>query len=210
MFKLIDCSTVKMLTKGDFGNDFDFLIDREIIPSVSRLFAGYCGRPDFDLKARTEYFSPRSGQRVIWLSSPPVVSSPPEIPAIQLWEDGAVPRVYGSDTLLVEGEDYFCFESAGRLTKESGDYFIHGPKTVKVTYTGGYLTKDATDCPEDLKLAAAIQAKLIFDRREQLGFTGQSLEGGSVNLLVPMLLPRNVTVLLDPYRAFQGVFGGDY
>ena len=93
-----------------------------------------------------------------------------------------MPRVYGADELKIENSDYFLFENEGMIERVSG-YFACGPKTVKVTYTGGYLTDHAQDVPEDLRLAAVMQAKILFDRREELGLTGRSLEGGSINLL---------------------------
>lgn len=198
VYRLISCEDAKILTKGTFGNEFDFLFDNLIIPAIGDLFASYCHRPDFDCIERTEYFSPRLGEKAIWISSPPISSTP----AIQLWEDGD--RLYGNDTLLTEGTDYFCYASEGRLQKP-GPYFscfLAGDKTVKVKYTGGYLTGDAKGCPAGLRMAAAVQAKLIFDRREELGLTGRSMEGGSMSLLVPMLLPRNVTEFLQPYRVY--------
>ena len=67
--------------------------------------------------------------------------------------------------------------------------FVGGPKSIKVTYTGGYLTGDGVGAPDDLRLAAIMQTKIIFDRREDFGLSGRSLEGGSVSLFTPTILP---------------------
>lgn len=212
MFSLINSTEVKQLSKatGEWGSQFDYLIDQIIIPAVTQSFATYCRRPDWDKAARVEYLSPRGTHR-LFLSSPPVAAAqvgPPVIEALRLYRDTNTPRAYGTDTELISGTDFFVFEEEGTIE------FLHGcrawnswfdaawPKTIKVTYTGGYLTDNAVGCPADLKLAAITQAKILFDRRDQMGITGQSLEGGSVSLLTPLILPRSVTMMLDNYRVF--------
>lgn len=200
MFKLIQVEDIKKTSKGEFGTEFDFLLGSIIIPSVTRLFARYCHRPDFDKTARTEYLSPRPGQSKLYLASPPVALAqvgPPAIEALRLYEDTAVPRVYGADTELVSGEDFFLFEEQGMIEADHR-WFACGPKVIKVTYTGGYLTDDAADCPEDLRLAAIVQSKILFDHREQFGLTSQSLEGGSIGL-TPDALPTKVRIMLDSF-----------
>ena len=56
---------------------------------------------------------------------------------------------------------------------------MSGPKSIKVTYTGGYLTGDGIGTPDDVRVAAIEQTKIIFDRREEFGLSGRSLEGGA-------------------------------
>lgn len=204
-YKLITSEDIKQTTKGDFGSEFDYVLD-DIIASVGSLFAQYCKRPDFDKIARTEYLSPRPKQTQLFLKSPPVspaVVGPPAIAALRLYQDTATPRAYGATTELTSGTDFFVFEDQGVI--ESASFFVGGPKTIKVTYTGGYLTDDAAGCPADLKLAAVMQAKILFDRREEMSMTGRSLEGGSVSLLTPLSLPKSVTLLLDAYK----IYGSD-
>jgi hypothetical protein len=197
MFKLCLPQDIQILSKGEFGDELFPLLDDLIIPSVGPLFANHCHRPDFDRAVRTEFHSPLThiDSRFLFLHSPPVADSP----AIQLWESGSLPRVYGAEELKVENTDYFLFANEGMIEKTSG-FFPRGPKTVKVTYTGGYLTGHAQDVPEDLRLAAVMQAKILFDRREELGLTGRSLEGGSISLLNILTLPTQVTMLLDRHR----------
>jgi hypothetical protein len=201
-YKLIHSTDLKKITKGDFGDEFDFALDDIIIPAVGRRFASYCQRPDFDKALRTEYLSPHGYQRKLFLASPPVspaVVGPPAIEALRLYQDTAAPRAYGASTELVNGTDFFLWEDKGVIEKV-GDWFTCGAKTIKVTYTGGYLTADAVGCPEDLRLAALIQTKIIFDRREEYGVTGRSLEGGSLTMLNILTLPTQVTNWLDPFK----------
>lgn len=204
MFNLITKDELKQTAKGEFDDSFDYLLDSVIIPAVSRMFAHYCGRPDFDKSARTEYLSPEPGAKFLFLKSPPVAAAqvgPPAIEALRLYQDTATPRAYGTDTELTSGEDFFVHETEGMI--EHAAKFAGGPKTVKVTYTGGYLKAAAIDCPEDLRFAAITQSKILFDRREEYGITGRSLEGGSITLLNTLTLPRQVTMMLDPYRIMR-------
>ena len=204
-FALITKDDYSQLTKGAAASsDFDYVLDKVIIPAVTAIFAQYCGRPDWDRKERSVYFSPGSNQKRLFLDSPPIIEDPsgtPVIPIVQVWQNSALPRAYASADLLVNGVDYFVHESAGMIEHACG--FFGGPKTVKVTYTGGYLTNDGIGAPADLRLAAIAQTKIIFDRREELGVTSRSQEGGALTMLSVLTLPRQVTMMLDPYRLIR-------
>lgn len=211
MFKLITITDIKEASKGQFvtpagdvDESFDYLLDDVIIPAVGVLFAQYCNRPadtGFDQTAYTEYLSPRQYSRFLFLKAPPIVESPPEIEALRLYQDSAFPRAYGAETELVSGTDFVVHESEGKI--EHVNYWCGGPKSIKVTYTGGYLTDDGAGCPADVALAAIMQAKVLFDRRDDIALTGRSMEGGSFNMLSPVTLPKQVTMLLDPYRLIR-------
>ena len=197
MFKLISSDDLKEISKGSFSEDFDPLLDDILIPAVGESFAHYCNRPDFDKKARTEFFSPGENRRCLFLFSPPID------PGIQVWESSAIPRDY--TTLLTEGSDYFLDPEAGIIERGAGgcyacSYWRRGSRTVKATYTGGYLTGDCEGVPPSLRLAAITQCKIYFDQRDAYGITGKSLEGGSITLLSILTLPKQVTMLLDCYR----------
>lgn len=195
-FKLITDDDVKALLKGtaQTSTEWDSLFNDTLIPAIGELFANYCHRPDFDKLARTEYFSPVSRQYNLLLSSPPVAATP----AVQVWEDSNLPRFGGSETLLVNGTDYFVHESRGQIEKLSP--FLSGSKTVKVTYTGGYLTADATGVPPLLKFAAMSQVSIYFKNRDLYGIATQSVAGGSITLPPIMTLPKQVTLLLDHFK----------
>ena len=52
------------------------------------------------------------------------------------------------------------------------------------------MTNDGENVPEDLRFAAIMQTKILFDRREELSLSNRSLEGGSIGLLTPLTLPQ--------------------
>jgi hypothetical protein len=194
VYKLIKPEDIDAIKKGNdnLAAEFGVLLDI-IIAAVGECFAKYCGRPDFDKAARTEYLNPLRNAHFAFIASPPISSSP----VVDLWQSTDLPRVYGNDQKLVNGTDYFVHEAEGMLEHVSG--FAGGSKSLKVTYTGGYLTADATGCPDALKLAAMIQTEIIFERRAEFGLTGTSLEGSSMSLLSPLTLPKSVTMLLGSY-----------
>jgi hypothetical protein len=204
-FRLINSEDVKMLTKGGgFEPDHDVLLDNLIIPAIGEIFASYCNRPDFDKKLRTEYLTPKYYSQVLQVSSPPIAVAaigPPEIPAVELWEDVATPRAYGADTLLTEGDDYFIYRESGQIHRIN--YWPAYHNAVKIVYTGGYATDHGQNVPFNLKLAAVEQAKIIFDRREELSVISRSLEGGSVSMLSALTLPQQVKIKIDPYKVYR-------
>lgn len=117
---------------------------------------------------------------------------------VRLYEDSGFPKSYSTE--LVSGSDFFVFDEEGII--ERSTWFACGYQTLKVVYQGGYLTDDAVGAPPDLKLAATMQTAILFSRRDELGVTSRSLEGGSISLLMPTL-PKSVTLLLDQYRVWS-------
>ena len=213
-FQLITFEEIRKISKGgdSWSTEFEYLLDKVIIPAVTSVFAKYCHRPDWDKVARTEYFSVSLDRpaRNLFLSSPPIwpaaaaIVGPPAVDAIEalrLYQDSADPPTWGAGTELTSG--FVVYEDEG-VIEHRGMGFVGGPKAIKVTYTGGYLTADGVGTPDDVRLAATIHGKNVFDRREEFGLTGRSLEGGSVSLLTPMILPKSVTMLLDDYRVYRG------
>lgn len=206
MFQLITADDIKRISKGgsSWNEEFEQLLEQDIIPAVTRRFATYCHRPDWDKTARVEYFGSDRYSRNLFLSSPPVYpadSGPPIIEALRLYQDSADPPTFGAGSELSSG--FVVYEEEGVISHR-GCFSPTGPKSIKVTYTGGYLTADGIGTPADVRFAAIEQTKIIFDRREEFGLTGRSLEGGSVSLLAPIDLPLSVTRLLDDYRVYRG------
>jgi hypothetical protein len=194
VYNLVSVDQIKDFSKGEFSSAHDPLLDSIIIPAINETCAKYCRRSDFDKAARIEFFSPEEKQKFLWLSAPPVAESP----VIQVWQDTSLPRTYAATTLLVKGSDYFVDERLWCLEKRAG--WAHGTQTVKVSYTGGYLTDHGIGTPDDLQLAALMQSKIIYDRREELGVTSRSLEGGSLAMLTRLMLPDAITSILNKYK----------
>jgi len=211
LFQLITFDEIKKISKGgdSWTTEFEELLEKRIIPAVTSDFAKYCHRPDWDKVARVEYFGTDRVLRTLFLSSPPVspavaaIVGPPAVDAIEelkIYQDSTDPPTYGAGTELTSG--FVVYENEGIIGHRTG--FMSGLKSIKVTYTGGYLTGDGIGTPDDVRVAAIEQTKIIFDRREEFGLSGRSLEGGSVSLLAPTILPRSVTMLLDDYRVYRG------
>ena len=201
--KLCSVQDIKDRSKGgtDLGATFDTLLG-QIIDSVTLQLARHCGRPDWDQLARSEFFNPGSNTRRIFVASPPIAGAP----VIQIWESTANPRVYGASELLTLDEDYFVYSGEGIIMKEGRGLWAEGLKTVKITYTGGYLTADDAAAPADLADAAIVQAKLEFDRRESAGLAGQSLEGGSFSFSSGLKIDPAVRQKLQHYVVYPGPF----
>jgi len=126
----------------------------------------------------TEYFNIDSYQKEIILQYFPVSNV----------------SVYEDDTLLDSDTEYTLDSDAGIIQKYYG-YFSKGIKTVKVIYTAGYST-----IPDDIKLAVKIQSAFYYQRKDQIGISGQSLEG-SINMTEKYGLLDSVKEMLNYYRA---------
>jgi hypothetical protein len=202
-FKLTTIENIKRLSKGSTvgdSNALDYLLDQFIV-RVGEMFALECNLDrvlQFDKVAVTEYHSLRVGQKSFGVNRPPVspavaeIVGPPAVPAIEalrLYQDTALPRVYGSSTELIKGTDFFLDEKTGLI--EHVNCFAGGNQSIKVTYTGLYLTGDAEGVPPSLQGFAEDQVKLAFDRREEIGLTGRSIEGGSISFL-RRLMPAEI------------------
>lgn len=199
-FKLITLDDVKLLSKGDFGSEFDTLLDWLIVPAVGQAIAERRGWLDFDKKERTLFFSPEKYQKTISLPFANLLDSP----APQVWQDNNLSPAYGADTALVFNEDFTINKRLGWLQHRSG--FAGGPRSVKVTMTGGYVTADAKDVPDNLQMGAAFGAKMLFDRREELGLTSRSLEGGSMAFLAPILRSKDFWSFTADYQLYPSVY----
>lgn len=199
-YKLTTITSVKRRIKGDLKAGFDSLID-SIIDQVGVLFAEDCRRPDFDLKERTEFYNPRPGATSICVKSPPIVQDPggtPAYPAVQIWQSTSFPRAYTSAELLVNGTDYIVDEDKGII--EFAVKLAGGPQTIKIVYSGGYLTDNAVGGPSGLDEIAATQAEIFFSRRSDFGLTARAVEGASISVGQFLTLPNDISKQLTPWR----------
>jgi hypothetical protein len=161
-----------------------------IIPHVSNQIAQYLRR-ELD-KAAYTVFPDSDGSKHIWLDAYPIATSP----AVQLYYDTAIPRVYGADTLLTEGEDYFVYTTRGKIELLYAK--PAGPKPFKVIYTGGLLTANATGVPDTIKLPAIIWAKRLLQQWDNLGIINNSFAGASVSYPPLGWIPRDIQEMLTP------------
>lgn len=202
-FKLCSAAQVKdRITRGEsLDSSFDTLLD-QIIDGVTADFARRAHRPDWDKAARSEFFNPGENTRRISLSSPPIASTP----VIQVWESNDSPRAYGADELLVLDTDYFIYSDEGIVIKEDRARWSEGLKTVKITYTGGHLTADATDFPTDLWEIAVEESAWRFINRGRGGLQSQSLEGGTLSYQPGREHYARMMRVIQNYRVYPGPF----
>lgn len=199
-FLLATVAQFKTFQKGEIPSTLDATIT-QMLQGLTASFATHCRRDTWDKTTFTEYFSHRSQREAwhllsttapsakescLWVRHMPIDTSQ----AYSLYDDPA--RVFGSDS-LVPTTDYVIEAAEGKVELD-GRSFMPGLQSTKFSYTGGYLTADGTSAhPKfpDLHLLCLIQAGFIYQRRAELGLTGRSLEGGSVNLMAPMkFLPQ--------------------
>jgi len=162
--------------------DWDALLE-ELIGAISQRAGTYCNR-DFESKVRVEYHY--GGGQYLYLKGLPVIS---------------ITSVYGSDTWewgtdnLIPAADYQLLE-AGMLAYRYGNW-PYGPKTLKVTYTGGYA---ADAIPADLEMAVRSQVAYDFNRRKDIGLESVSFPDGSIQKVNSGEFLPSVLAVLKRYR----------
>lgn len=198
MFNLCLVQDIKDRTKTDLGTTFDTVLTNQVIPSVTLQMAQYCRRPDWDKIARTVFINPGLDKKRIFLASPPVAASP----VIQVFEDTALPRVYGAATLQTLDKDYFLFAEEGIIIKNGYAAWAEGLKTVKSIYTGGYLTANGVGAPVDLVGAAVTESLKALKRVDAAGIASQSVEGASISFSLGLRLDLSTIDILNNYRVW--------
>jgi len=159
-----------------------------IIDAVSKRFENYCCR-EFEYQQNIEEYHSGTGENTFI-----IVQRPPISKVTSLHDD--YNRVFGDDTLF-DVDNYV----AGEQTVDLKNFrFRKGIKNIKVVYDGGYT--DAT-IPHDLRLAAIMQTVFIFQRRNDLGLTSLSGEGGSISVQFPMKLLPEVGEILQNYKIWR-------
>lgn len=197
-YKLLSSEDIKQITRGELGSDFDALFESIVIPAVCELIARRTGWIDFDLATRTLYFSPTTGQKILCLP----FANIKDTPAPQIFQDTSRPPSYS--TPLVLDQDYTINRRLGIIVVPQG--LCGGDRSLKVVMRAGYLTGDGIGTPSDLRLGAMFAAKMIFDRRDSIGLTSRSLEGGAMSFLSPLLRSKDVWDWFHAYKLFPDAY----
>lgn len=174
----------------------DTLMTR-LVAAVSKRADVHTGRILQDTGADvTEYYTPLG--EMLQLERYPVVS----ITSVkESWDHD-----FDAATALVADTDYRLLR--GGRTGILERLWTCWPTTtegVQVVYRGGFAAPDAvlgageTALPDDLREAAILQCCFLFQRRDTLGVTGTSFEGGGHQYQPVKLLPE-VQAVLDSYR----------
>jgi len=180
----------------DDKTDFDTIID-SIIAGVDGLFDAYCGRPllmtDEDV---TEYYSADEAWRRILLNRYPVIS----ITSIKEASD----YDFTAAESLVLNTDYRPVNSGlnGIILRLNADW-LAGEDVIEVVYRGGYCgageaaSQGEYKLPDELREAAIQQSCFMFKRKDDLGLSAISSQGGSISKFADVELLPLVKQTLD-------------
>lgn len=182
------CSAEEVKSYADINatdTSKDELIEM-LITACQSFIDEYCGR-SFEKTSVTEYFGDEATDR-LFLSRYPVDTKK----SVQVWDSWD--RTYES-TDLVDSSDYFVDADKGIIKL---DYEVGGsPGSVKVVYTGGFLT-----LPVAIKQACIelVTRKLKEGPSGGLGVPSRALPGGgNVTFVIDALLPQT-KIALDLYK----------
>ncbi len=130
-------------------------------------------------KSRTEQINVDPGQQRVFLRAFPVKDTP----VATIKNDSS--RDFAS-ALNFAADEFYLNLRTGEVAFDRRT-LIAGPGTLQVIYTGGMGTNTADFISRFPHIAQAIdiQTAFIFKRKETLGLTGFSADGGSVSLAVP-------------------------
>jgi len=182
---------------GKTDTDYDAMINR-IIAGLEAIFENYIRRKllvsAVDI---TEYFSGCGS--LLLLNRYPVVS----ITSLKIAYD----YDFDSADALVENTGFRQVANAenGILYRINMSW-PENPDTVQVIYRGGYCSAGQTPgegefaLPADLREAAIEQASFLFKRKDDIGLSGVSAEGGSISKFSAMDLLPMVKKILDNYK----------
>lgn len=145
-------------------------------------------------EAMVEQQDVEPGQCIFYVTAYPILASP----ALELRNDSA--RDFPTSS-IIDPTDYFLDKERG-IVKVDGKYLAWGPGAAKLTYTGGMSDTDVNFAAAFPHIANAVdlQVAYLFKRREQMGITGYSIEGGSVSLSPIDWLPAVKATLLSERR----------
>lgn len=120
----------------------------------------------------------------------------------------SITSVEEDDLALTEGDeyDYLLYAESGILWRVGGDWLL-GPKTVKITYTAGYIAipgaGETESIPADLKLAALQQVAAEWQaiKNKSWGKLSDSgPDGASITRFESGQFLREVRQVLERYR----------
>jgi len=182
---------------GISSTDHDTVIAR-IIAGTGKIFDSYCQRTLLLTAADVTEFYTGAGL-YLHLRRSPIISITSIKEAIDYDFDSADELVENDDYRIMNGgvngilcRIYACWPST--------------PDATQVIYRGGFAAADAvlgegeTALPDDIREAAIEQACLFFKRKDDLGLSSVSFEGGSIQKFNNMELFPFVRDTLDLYK----------
>jgi len=202
---LADLSTAGLCTLTDLkerlgitDTTYDIALNL-IIDGVGSLFDSYTGRTLIVTSADVTEFYAGCGPSLQLRRFPIVVITSIKESYDYDFDD--------DDSLLTVDEDYRIIAGGrfGIIRRVYSDW-LDIPDSIEVIGRGGYCAAGVTPgeaefaLPSDLREAAIEQASFIWKRKDDLGLSGVSSEGGSINKFSDMDLLPMVKRILDKYR----------
>lgn len=165
-----------------------------LVTATSRTVENYLNR-HAEKAARTEQYDLIPGQQVIFLKGYPVAASP----AAVLKND--TDRGFGSGITAIDTGDYYVDLTQGVIMVDQVG-LTSGAGVLQVVYTGGLASSASgvVSAFPEIALATDIQAAWLFKRKEVLGTSGVSGDGGSISFDAMTALIANAKEMLRPYR----------
>jgi len=180
---------------GITGTDYDVVLNR-IILGIENIFDNYTRRKLIQVAADvTEYYA-GCGQ-YLQLDRYPVIAITSVKQALDFAFDSA-------DALLAD-ENYRLLGTTGIIYRLYQDWYSL-PDSIQVICRGGYCPAaqapgtGETALPAELREAAIEQSCFLFKRKDDLGLSSVSAEGGSISKFSAMKLLPLVTDILDSYK----------
>lgn len=173
--------------------DHDDLI-MSFLESASGLIEQFLNRK-LVTAARTEYFD---GGQLLALSAFPVAEA-----TFTVAVSTDIPRNFAAPEALLADTEYVLDATRGILYAASGE-FPEGPRTVQVTYTGGFDESEddvpVVQVPVVIKWATVDQTVFMYRNRAAIGWSSQTGPDGGVQVSEPWGLLKGVKRAIMPYR----------
>ena len=192
---LITAAQFKPYLGPDYAGTTNDTLFELLIDSVSEMFNGRVARM-LAKTTHTDVYIDGNGKESLILPNFPIVS------ITSIHEDGV---------LLTEGAaaDYVVDYACGIIHRVGG-VWLRGRKTVKITYTAGYVVQGAspgtgeTALPADIKLGCMIQVAREWKKTQgsEWGETSRNFPDGSTSHVERGLL-KEVEEILQKYRRYR-------
>jgi len=168
----------------------------QLISMYSARFEKELGR-EIETTERTEQYDVEEGQRLITLRAFPVVS----VESIR----NDLTRLFDASA-EIESDLFYVDMRRGTIAFDWTE-LLPGPGTLLITYTAGMTEEGATDPTAsfvenypDLAMAVDMQVAETLRRKDRLGATNLSFQGGGVGYEAALKLLPEVRAALDSHR----------
>lgn len=179
------------------STDYDIMI-RAIVNGIERLFCNYCGRefivPVSDI---TEYYSGQGAR--LQLRRYPLVS-------ITSIKQSSFYDFDNADSLVADTDYRILNNGKEGILYRVNRQWLGLDDSIQIVYRAGYQAAGAQPAtgfepmPADLREAAIQQCCLVFKRRDDIGLSGVSFDGGSMNKFTSLDLLPLVKQTLEQYK----------